>query len=124
MNNENKSHCMVIIRKAYYYNVIIMLEILIDNIFVQIGRTHCSTNHRHPIGNKMCPSPCRSLSLLLGGRVYAKNLSKTSLYVTSGYIDDVLSINNPNFAEWIPLIYLRNNRNSFLCPISLHLSQI
>jgi hypothetical protein len=27
--------------------------------------------------------------------------------ITFRYIDDVLSINDPNFAKWIPLIYLK-----------------
>jgi len=47
------------------------------------------------------------------------------------YIDDVLSINNPNFANWIPLIYhkeleieLGNNRISFLYLVSCHLPKI
>ena len=42
------------------------------------------------------------------------------LYPTFGYIDDVLTINNPKYTNWIPLIYPKttwdkgNNRNSFI----------
>jgi hypothetical protein len=31
--------------------------------------------------------------------------SKTKKNDTFRYIDDVLSINNPNFANWVPVIY-------------------
>jgi hypothetical protein len=46
------------------------------------------------------------------------------------YIDDVLSIYNPNFANWIQLICLQrtwdkiDNRKSFICPNYCRLPQI
>ena len=36
--------------------------------------------------------------------VYAKHFSKTLKHLTLVYIDDVLSIHNPNFSNWIQLI--------------------
>lgn len=36
--------------------------------------------------------------------VYAKHFSKTLKHLTLVYIDDVLSIHNPNFTNWIQLI--------------------
>ena len=50
--------------------------------------------------------------------------------LTFMYIVDVLSINNPNFANCIPLMYPQriwykgNNRNSFVCLHSWHLPLI
>ena len=37
-----------------------------------------------------------------------KNTETKALNLTFVYIDDVLSINNPNFVNWIPLIYPKN----------------
>ena len=34
-----------------------------------------------------------------------KNTESNAFNLTFMYIDDVLSINNPNFANWIPLMY-------------------
>ena len=39
-----------------------------------------------------------------------KNTETKALNLTFVYIDDVLSINNPNFVNWIPLIYPKNLR--------------
>ena len=32
--------------------------------------THVTTNHRHPYGNRLCPSLCRTFLLVIRGRAY------------------------------------------------------
>ena len=57
----------------------------------------------------------------------AKAFNRTSRYKKKMYIDDIMSINNLNFANLILLIYPKkiwNKRNSFLCLISWQLPQI
>ena len=71
------------------------------------------TLYRHPDENKLCPSPCRSLHMPLRDRVNPKtyqrqNMTEAKAFnVIFRYIVDVLSINNPNFVNLIPLIYLQ-----------------
>jgi hypothetical protein len=63
------------------------------------NEAHCLTNHRHPYRNQVCPSPCRSFSILLWGWVYTncikdKNITETKAFnLTFVNIDDILSIN-------------------------------
>ena len=119
-------------KKFYTVNeVISMLEFLIDQVFVEFEGHIFSTNHRHPHGNKLCPSPYWSFPILLWARVYAKTYRKQKIFnFALWYIGDVRSINNPNFTTWTPLTYHQrtwdkeNNRNIVLCFISWHLPLI
>jgi hypothetical protein len=96
-----------------------------------------STNHRNRNGNKLCPSHCRSFTVFLRSIYSTKHLrdngiTETNVLInlTFRHIDYVLSINNPNFANWISFVYSqrtrdeRNNRNSFICLIYWHFPQI
>ena len=42
-------------------------------------------------------------------RVRSRNKKKTSFNLTFRYIDDVLSLDNPTFNDYIDVIYRRNN---------------
>jgi len=73
----------------------------------------------HPHGNKLCPSFSRSFAISDEAEFLQKltprNTEDKTINLTSRYIDDVLSINNSTFANWIPLIYPKgSNRKIFL----------
>ena len=72
--------------------VISMLEFLIDNIFVYFGGTLFQQVVGIPMGTNCAP-------LLADLFLYSH------FNFTYRYIDDVLSINNSRFAEFLPLIY-------------------
>jgi hypothetical protein len=79
-----------------------MLEFLISNIFVEFGGQCFSTNIDIPMGTNC------ALFLHSNETHFAQKLIKDKI-ITEGevfniafrYIDDDLSINNPNFANWI-----------------------
>jgi len=70
---------------------------------VQIA--YCSTNYRHPYGNKL---PFQYASLLSWHNDYTK--------ANHRYIDNLLSINNTNCANWIPLTYPQKKQHKQLLP--------
>jgi hypothetical protein len=74
--------------------LISMLEFLIDNIFVSFGGTLFQQVVGIPMGTNCAPL----LADVLIHEARAFNF-------TYRYIDDVLSINNSRFAEFLPLIY-------------------
>ena len=91
--------------------VISMLEFLIDNIFVSFGRTL----FQQVVDIPMCTN-CAPLladlfvysyeSEFLQKLVKDKKIHEARAFnFTYRYIDDVLSINNSRFAEFLPLIY-------------------
>jgi hypothetical protein len=87
-----------------------MLEFLIDNIFVSFGRTLFQQIVGIPTG---CASLLADLFLYSYESEFLQKLVKDkkihearSFNFTYRYIDDVLSINNSRFAEFLPLIYL------------------
>ena len=88
-----------------------MLEFLIDNIFVKFeGRIFPQV-----IGIPMCTSCAPLLADLflypydtefLQDLIKKKKIKEArSFNFTYRYIDDVLSINNPHFSDWLPLVY-------------------
>ena len=83
-----------------------------------ISRVHLAKNHRHPYGNTVWTS------LADPPRLYS--LQNTFIF-TFRYIDDILSINNQHFANWIPLIYPQrtwDKRNDFHYLISWHSNRL
>ena len=88
-----------------------MLEFLIDNIFVKFGGRIFQQIVGIPMGTNCAPL-LADLFLYLYESEFLQNLIKnkkikeTRLFnLTYRYIDDVLSINNADFSNWIPLIY-------------------
>ena len=66
---------------------------------------------RYSNGNKLCPSSSRHISLLIWSRIYTvfalngrKQLASRFNF-TYRYIDDVLSINNPEFENYLGQMY-------------------
>ena len=91
--------------------VISMLEFLIDNIFVTFGGKLFQQVIGIPMGTNCAPL-LADLFLYSYESEFIQQLIKDkkvkearSFNLTYRYIDDVLSINNPEFANWIPLIY-------------------
>jgi hypothetical protein len=93
-----------------------MLEFLIDNIFVSFGGTLFQQVVGIPMGTNCTPLLADLLlysyeSEFLQKRVKDKKIHEARAFnFTYRYIDDVLSINNSRFAEFLPLIYRLRNR--------------
>ena len=90
-----------------------MLEFLIDNILYiwYVWWTYLSTNSRNTYGCKLCSSSCRLVPLFEWGRLHTrasrekeKKLAR-SFNFTFRYIDDVLSLNNSRFGDFVDCIY-------------------
>ena len=105
-----------------------MLEFLVDNIFVVFAKKGFPADSRYSNGNKLCPSSSRHISLLIWSRIYtvfALNREETGwrprFNFTYRYIDDVLSINNPEFENYLGQMYpveleiQRHNREHHFC---------
>ena len=92
--------------------VISMLEFLIDNIFVSFGGTLFQQVVGIPMGTNCAPLLADLFlysyeSEFLQKLVKDKKIHEARAFnFTYRYIDDVLSINNSRFAEFLPLIYL------------------
>jgi hypothetical protein len=88
-----------------------MLEFLIDNIFVSFGGTLFQQVVGIPLGTNCAPLLDDLFlysyeSEILQKLVKDKKIHEARAYNFSyRYIDDVLSINNSRFAEFLPLIY-------------------
>jgi hypothetical protein len=102
--------------------VIIMLEFLIDNIFVSFGGALFQQVVGIPMGTN-CASLLADLFVYSYESEFLQNLVKykkiheaRAFNFTYKYIDDVLSINNPRFAEFVYLFEfcLKNMRNCSL----------
>ena len=91
--------------------VVSMLEFLIDNIFVEFGGRLFQQIVGIPMGTNCAPLLADLFlfsyeSEFLQTLVKNKKIKEARLFnFTFRYIDDVLSINNPNFSDWVPLIY-------------------
>jgi hypothetical protein len=87
------------------YEVTRMLEVPVYNLFVEFGehifQTSAATTWEQTV-NVLADLFPYSLE-----SVYAIHFSKTLRHLRLVYIDDVLSIHNPNFANWIQLICLQ-----------------
>lgn len=88
-----------------------MLEFLIDNIFVQFGGKIFQQTIGIPMGTNCAPL-LADLFLYSYETEFLQNLVRNnkikearSFNFSYRYIDDVLSLNNSNFADYIPLIY-------------------
>ena len=88
-----------------------MLDYLIDNIFVTFGGAIFQQQVGIPMGTNCAPL-LADLFLysyeteFLQSLVHNMKIKEAeSFNLTYRYIDDVLSINNPSFAAWIPSIY-------------------
>jgi hypothetical protein len=91
--------------------VISMLEFLIDNIFVFFGGALFQQVVGIPMGMNCAPL-LADLFLFLYESEFLQNLVKykkiheaRAFNFTYRYIDDILSINNPRFAEFLSLLY-------------------
>jgi hypothetical protein len=88
-----------------------MLEFLIDNIFVSIGGILFQQVVGIPMGTNCTPLLADLFvysyeSEFLQKLVKDKKIHEARAFnFTYRYIDDVLSINNSRFAEFLPLIY-------------------
>ena len=95
--------CYIVI-KAYVHE-------LIDNIFVSFGGALFQQVVGIPMGTNCAPLladlfVCSYESEFLQNLVKDKKIHEARAFnFTYRYIDDVLSINNPRFAEFLPLIY-------------------
>ena len=91
--------------------MISMLEFLIDNIFVSFGGTLFQQVVGIPMGTNCAPLLADLFlysyeSEFLQKLVKDKKIHEARAFnFTYRYIDDVLSINNSRFAEFLPLIY-------------------
>ena len=91
--------------------VMSMLEFLIDNIFVSFGGTLFQQVVSIPMGTNCAPLLADLFlysyeSEFLQKLVKDKKIHEARAFnFTYRYIDDVLSINNSKFAEFLPLIY-------------------
>ena len=88
-----------------------MLEFLIDNIFVKFGGRIFQQVIGIPMGTNCAPL-LADLFLYSYETEFLQDLIKKkkikearSFNFTYRYIDNVLSINNPHFSDWLPLIY-------------------
>ena len=91
--------------------VISMLEFIIDNIFVSFGGILFQQVVSIPMGTN-CTPLLANLFVYSYESEFLQNLVKDmkihetrAFNFTNRYIDDVLSINNSKFAEFLPLIY-------------------
>ena len=91
--------------------MISMLEFLIDNILVSFGGALFLQVVGIPMGTNCAPL-LAYLFLLSYESEFLQNIVKhqkiheaRAFNFTYRYIDDALSINNPRFAEFLPLIY-------------------
>jgi len=89
---------------CYTQNEVIgMLGVPYDNIFLKFGEHIFQQIICIPYGNKLCSSPGQSFppkKLIKDKRI----TEAKPFNLTFRHIDDILAINNPNFANWIPLI--------------------
>jgi hypothetical protein len=92
-------------------NNIKMLEFLIDNIFVIFGESVFQQTVGKPMSRNLCSSSCRLVPLFVRGILYIGPLKKNekkmtrSFNFTFRYIDDVLSLNNSRFSDFVNRIY-------------------
>ena len=91
--------------------IVNMLDFLIDNIFVDFGGKVFQQTVGIPMGTNCAPL-LADLFLYSYEAEFMQNLAKCkdkrvsrSFNFTYRYIDDVLSINNPNFADYLDTIY-------------------
>ena len=83
-----------------------MLEFLVDNIFVVFCRKSLPADSRHSNGYELRPSSRRHLSVFIQSLLSAgKNHLASRFNLTYRYIDDVLSINNPEFENYLGQMY-------------------
>ena len=92
-------------------DIISMLEFLIDNIFVEFGGQIFQQSTGIPMGTNCAPL-LADLFLYSYEVEFIQNLVKQKKFsiakafnLTFRYIDDVISLNNPTFNEYLPLIY-------------------
>jgi hypothetical protein len=87
-----------------------MPELLIDNIFVIFGG-RVFQDSWHIYGCKLCSSSHRLVPLFVRGRLHTGLLNNNkkklvrSFNFTFRYIDDVLSLNNSRFGDFVDRIY-------------------
>ena len=87
-----------------------MLEFLFDNIFVVFGEGF-PTESRDSNVHKLCPTPSRHISVLIRSGIHTvfvlnwKEKLASQFNFIYRYIDDVLSINNPDFENYLGQMY-------------------
>ena len=88
--------------------IITMLDFPVDNIFVvSAGKISQKADSRHSNGYELCPSSRRYISVFIRSgfhTVFALN-GKSRFNLTHMYIDYVLSINNPDFENYLGKMY-------------------
>ena len=79
-------------------------SVLIDNTFVEFGEHIVQQIIVISMGAKCC----RYFPIVYTKTYQKQNITQfKALNLIFSYIDDVLSISNPYFVNWIPLIYLK-----------------
>ena len=90
-------------------DIIKMLEFLVDNIFVVFAKKSLPADIRHSNRYELCPFSRRHLSIFNRSgfhTVFALNGKETVRFnLTNRYINDVLSINNPEFETYLGQMY-------------------
>ena len=103
-------------------DIVRMLDFLIDNIFVECGGVIFQQVIGIPMGTNCAPL-LADLFLYSYEAEFIQTLIKSgkrhlakSFCFTFRYIDDVLSINNPTFGDYINIIYIpvRSNHHPLL----------
>jgi hypothetical protein len=111
----NSTYCSNTIQKGKTCyteeQVISMLEFLIDSIFVSFGGTLFQQIASMPMGTNCAPLLADLFSYSYESEILQKIVKDKRIHEAGAfnlkyrYIDDVLSINNSRFAEFLPLIY-------------------
>ena len=89
-------------------DIINMLDFMVEQHFRGLRGKGFPTDSRHSNGHKLCPSPSRHISVLMRNgihTVFALNWKEKKLASQFNfkyrYIVDVLSINNPDFENYL-----------------------
>ena len=111
-------------------DIIKMLEYLVDNIFVVFAGS-LPADSRHSNGYELCPSSRQHLSVFIRSGFHTVfsldgketvTISVQSHLQVHKYIDDVLSINNPEFENYLGQMYpaeyeIKENREHHVCSL-------
>ena len=89
-----------------------MLEFLIDNIYIRVGKEIFRQQVGIPMGTDCAPFLANLiLFYFVYSYMYMKDLIKSNIHLakqfsyTTRYIDDLLTLNNNRFTKVIPNIY-------------------
>jgi len=108
---KKQQNTLILPKKLSETDIINMLEFLIDNIFVIFGGRVFSPDSRHTYGYKLCSSSRLFVAFWYEADFIQGLLKQTEdklarcFNFTFRYIDDVLSLNNSRFGDFVVRIY-------------------